>query len=176
MSSNLKNPNLVYSEIKLIDELLFIPCSLKITNCEPETESQDYFAHTFKLNNLIIKYRTAKITPTKIGQFVTLWKRNKLGITVPYSLSDNIDFYIIATQKDTKLGLFIFPKILLHQKGILSDECKDGKRGFRVYPIWDETTNKQAQQTQLWQTNYFLDLSQDTNIDLKKPKRLLTLE
>lgn len=176
MSSNLKNPNLLYSEIKLIDELLFIPCGIKITNCEPENESQDYFAHSFKLKNLIIKYRTAKITPTKTGQFVTLWKRNELGITTPYSVSDSNDFYIIATRKDTKFGLFIFPKTILHQKGILSDECKDGKRGFRVYPAWDETTNKQAQQTQLWQTNYFLDLSQDVKMDLKIAKRLLILE
>lgn len=176
MSNNLKNSNPLYSEIKRIDELLFSPCGLKITNCAPETESQDYFAHTFKLNNLIIKYRTAKITPTKIGQFVTLWKRNKLGNTVPYSLSDAIDFYIIATRKEAKFGLFVFPKTIAHQKGILSDECKDGKRGFRVYPAWDETTSKQAQQTQLWQSNYFLVLSQDVKIDLKRAKRLLTLE
>ena len=114
-----------------------------------------------------------KITPTKTGQFVTIWKRNQDGITVPFDVSDDYDFYIIATRKENNFGVFIFPKIILHQKEILSDKVKDGKRGIRVYPPWDKTTNKQAQKTQIWQTKYFLNLSEDCPLDLQKAHELL---
>jgi hypothetical protein len=56
----------------------------------------------------------------------------------------------------------------LQEKGILSDDNKEGKRGFRVYPPWDIAINKQAKQTQEWQLKYFLE----TPIDLEKAKHL----
>jgi hypothetical protein len=37
-----------------------------------EAESAEYGAYTFELNDLSVRFRVAKITPTKIGQFVTL--------------------------------------------------------------------------------------------------------
>ena len=66
------------------------------------------------------------------------------------------------------MGVFIFPKTVLHQNGILSDDKKDGKRGIRVYPPWDLTTNKQAQKTQLWQIDYFVALLENKQIDVEK--------
>jgi len=42
--------------------------------------------------------------------------------------------------------------------------------------MWDLTTNKQAQKTQLWQTKYFLQISQDQPIDLTRAKKLLNLD
>ena len=161
------------SEIDLINVSLFQKCDIELSNVEPESESQEYFAHNFQLNAHKVKFRVAKITPTKTGQFVTIWKRNQDGITVPFDVSDDYDFYIIATRKENNFGVFIFPKIILHQKEILSDETKDGKRGIRVYPPWDKTTNKQAQKTQNWQTKYFLNLSEDCLFDLHKAHELL---
>ena len=161
------------SEIDLINISLFQKCDIELSNVEPESESQEYFAHNFQLNTHKVKFRIAKITPTKTGQFVTIWKRNQDGITVPFDVSDDYDFYIIATRKENNFGVFIFPKIILHQKEILSDESKDGKRGIRVYPPWDKTTNKQAQKTQNWQTKYFLNLSEDCLFDLHKAHELL---
>ena len=161
------------SEIDSIDTSLFQKCDIELSNVEPELESQEYFAHNFQLNAHKVKFRVAKITPTKTGQFVTIWKRNQDGITVPFDVSDDYDFYIIATRKENNFGVFIFPKIILHQKEILSDESKDGKRGIRVYPPWDRTTNKQAQKTQIWQTKYFLNLSEDCLLDLHKAHELL---
>jgi hypothetical protein len=86
---------------------------------------------------------------------------------------------MIATQKENNFGVFIFPKIILQEKGILSNQGKNkknGKRGIRVYPIWDKTMNKQAQKTQNWQLNYFLDISENIEIDLQEAKELLFLE
>ena len=54
--------------------------------------------------------RTAKTTPKKAGQFVTLWKRNHLEITSPFTARDEIDFVIILCFKDKKIGRFIFSK------------------------------------------------------------------
>ncbi|MGV9003824.1 MepB family protein [Flavobacterium sp.] len=172
----MENHHTIHHIIKHIDDLILKPSAIKITNCQPERESQDYCAHTFNANNYQVKFRLAKITPTKTGQFVTLWKRNPSGTTTPHALSDPIDFYIIATRKDTKFGLFIFPQFILHQQGILSEASNDGKRGFRVYPTWDETTSKQARKTQLWQTRYFINLSQELPIDLQRVKSLFNLE
>ena len=162
-------------ELQLLEKLIIKPCEFAISNYEKEVESQEYLACSFRLEKLNIKYRLAKITPTKIGQFVTIWKRNEKGITEPFDILDDIDFYIIATRKENQLGVFIFPRNVLYENKILSDKNRDGKRGIRVYPSWDLTTNKQAQKTQLWQTKYFLDFSQDKQIDLKKAKNLLTL-
>lgn len=164
------------TDLNLIDSFIFKPCKLEITNIVTELESQEYFACNFKLNHLNIKFRKAKITPTKTGQFVTIWKRNKNGITEPFNIADNFDIYLIATRNDMKFGLFIFPKIVLHDNGILSGNDNDGKRGIRVYPTWDLTTNKQAQKTKQWQTKYFVELSHNKQVDLDRLKNLFNLD
>lgn len=180
MDFNLKDENKyrktsksIIQEICLLEKLLFKTCGLSLSDLEPEAESQDYFAHSFKLNGQNVKFRTAKITPTKTGQFVSIWKRNDKGITEPFSIADDISFFIIATQKETNFGIFIFPKSALMEQKILSNNTIQGKRGIRVYPSWDTTTNKQAQKTQAWQLANFLDLSQEDGIDLEKAKVLL---
>jgi hypothetical protein len=174
--SDLINSKIIYSEIELINKLIFNPCGLELSNIESELASQEYFAHTFNLAGQNVKFRTAKITPTKLGQFVTIWKRNRQGITEPFHISDDFYFYIIATRKDKEFGIFIFPKMVLLEKRILSDDTKAGKRGIRVYPTWDLAINKQAQKTQRWQSKYFLNLSDDMKIDLGVAKLLLHMD
>lgn len=164
----------MYSELGLIDELVFKPCGFELTNLEPQSDSRDYFAHTFQLNGQKVQFRTAKITPTKTGQFVTIWRRNERGITEPFDIADEFDWYIIATRQNENFGLFIFPKTILYENKILSDRIRDGKRGIRVYPTWDLATNKQAQKTQLWQTKYFLDIKKDKEFDLASAKNLFS--
>lgn len=75
-----------------------------------EPESVEYGAYTFGLNDLSIKFRGAKITTTKAGQFVTLWKRIANGSIQPHDISDPVDLFIISTSKDNYLGHFVFPK------------------------------------------------------------------
>lgn len=165
----------LFPEIEQINNSIFKLCGFELSNLIPETESQEYFACNFQLNEINVKFRKAKITPKKVGQFVTLWIRNENGITEPFNISDDFEFYIIATQLENKLGIFIFPKTVLHQNKILSDKITDGKRGFRVYPPWDITTNDQAKKTQIGQTKNFLDISNDNTIDIKKAIELLKL-
>lgn len=151
---------------------LFEKCQFKISNFEVDKESKNYNACKFDLNKLKIIFRKANITPTKIGQFVTLWKRNSHGITTPFSFSDEFDFVIIHVKSENNSGQFVFPKSVLIENGIVSSDKKDGKRGFRVYPIWETAINKQAIQTQKWQLNYFVKTNSDDKIYLNLTKKL----
>ncbi|MET3128171.1 hypothetical protein ABID42_003290 [Arcicella rosea] len=158
------------NELNLAKKLLYEPCGFKCSEPVSELESAEYGACDFKLDDLNIKYRIAKITPTKTGQFVTLWKRNKQGIIEPFRLDDEIDFFIISTRKGNHFGQFIFPKAVLYEKGVISDERKEGKRAIRVYPPWDDANSKQAQKTQQWQLMYFLEIPEDGAVDLPRAK------
>ena len=54
---------------------VYIPNGFKCSEPIMDAESAEYGACTFTLNDLSIRFRIAKITPTKVGQFVTLWER-----------------------------------------------------------------------------------------------------
>lgn len=154
------------SNLDFIKTEVYDKCGLQISTVREEAESKEYHACRFELNGAKIVSRMAKITPKKVGQFVTFWKRNQHGITEPLNESDPIDFYVVTVKTDKRLGQFVFPKSILISKGILSTTKKEGKRGFRVYPAWDETQNKQAIKTQKWQLNYFFEINAAT--DFKK--------
>jgi hypothetical protein len=163
--------NLFHSDLKFAKEVVYDKCDLEFTNPKLNTQSKDYGACSFLLSGKTIQHRVSKITPTKTGQFVTIWKRNEKGITEPYNSNDNIDFIIITTRSGNNFGQFIFPKFILVAKGIISQNGKGGKRGIRVYPPWDKTTNKQAEKTQNWQTNYFLTIKNNNSTDLSFIKK-----
>ena len=147
------------NELQKIETLLFNQIPLKISNIMEDKEAKEYYGYDFQTGKLNIKFRKAKITPKKVGQFVTLWKRNTQNTTEPFQESDVFDFYIIAVEENEKYGFFLFPKNELIKRNILTTASKTGKRGFRVYPSWIKPTNKQAEKTQLWQTIYFLDFT-----------------
>lgn len=159
--------------LKFFQEHLFQPLGMNCSTLEEDLECKEYSGFNFRLNNLNIKFRISKITPTKTGQFVTLWKRNTQGKTTPFDANDPIDYYLIATFKDTLSGIFIFPKSILLEKGILSHGKKLGKRGIRIYPTWDNAESKQAQKAQDWQTQYFLVFSGEQDKILQRARALL---
>jgi hypothetical protein len=146
-----------------------------ITNIVNSPESKEYDACTFTIKSKKIIYRTAKITPTKVGQFVTIWKRNKLGITEPFTNADKFDFIIISCKSKNNFGQFIFPKSILIKNGIVTTVNKDGKRGIRVYPSWDKTINPQAIKSQAWQLLYFIKMETPSKEYCNKINQLLDL-
>ena len=154
-----------WNEYNLTNDLIItknILFSNALFNCSqpiPELESNEYSAHRFEINQLKICYRIAKVTPTKTGLFVTLWKRNENRIIEPFDLLDEIDAVIVSVRgKEKELGQFIFPKNILLEKGVFSTNNKEGKRAIRVYPPWSEVSSKQALQTQKWQLHYFFEV------------------
>lgn len=161
--------NFDYSTVK---ELVYNKCAFDIKNFVLEKESMEYDACSFEINKSFVIARRAKITPTKTGQFVAVWKRIGNGPTQAYNISDGIDFFIINTRSGNYFGQFVFPKSELVKQGIISTERKDGKRGFRVYPPWDKVNSKQAEKTQKWQLKYFLSIDINLPIDLDRAKFL----
>jgi len=159
------NKNLIEVKIDIYNR-----CSFQISKMNNELEGMEYDACQFELNGKKIICRSSKITPKKVGQFVTFWKRNEKGITEPFSETDQIDFYVINVKTKNDFGQFVFPKSELINKGIITTNKKDGKRGFRVYPKWNKTTNKQAEKIQKWQLNYFYEINEKT--DFKRVKEL----
>lgn len=149
------------NECTILTQLLEKIYQQDVTNIAEDIEAKDYDGYNFDIGALKFKFRKSKITPKKVGQFVTLWKRNTHNQTQPYDEHDQIDYYVIATTDQEKSGFFIFPKTLLIEKNILASSSGDGKRGFRLYPYWAITTNNQATKTKSWQTAYFI--ANDTN-------------
>ncbi|WP_412463473.1 MepB family protein [Halobacteriovorax sp. RT-2-6] len=120
-------------------------------------EAQEYNGCSYIYEGKYYIQRSSKVTPKKIGQFVTLWKRDESGKTIPYHLNDPLDYVLIICDTESEQGYFLFPKDALVKKGILSSEYKEGKRGFRLYPKWDQPTSKQAISSQKWQLDYFFN-------------------
>jgi len=167
-----ENHKWMINELKKVERLLFEHLHLPISNVTQDKESRAYFGCSFQIDKLNFTFRKAKITPKKAGQFVTLWKRDSHKITQPFRESDDFGFYIIAAQENEKYGLFLFPKSELSKRHILTSIAKEGKRGFRIYPGWTNTGNKQAEKTQSWQTKYFIDF---TTYDLKNREKITSI-
>ncbi len=157
----------------LIQKLVFDKLKLQHSNVVTEPQSANYGACEFELNKLRVKFRVAKITPTKIGQFVTLWQRSAAGPIIPFNYDDKLKTVIIYCSFQTNIGYFIFPKSVLCKQGIISSNGKCGKLAIRVYPPWDKVIAKQAQQTQQWQLNYFFNLSNNQPLNLTQAKYAL---
>jgi len=110
----------IHRDLSEANELVYKKLGFAIANHLTEAESGEYGAATFTIGKLSIKYRVAKITATKTGQFVTLWKRKPNGPIQPLDISDAADLFVISTRDKENFGQFIFPKSVLHDKGILS--------------------------------------------------------
>lgn len=163
------------SDFFIAKECIYNFPPFQVSSPIPYEDNAEYGACTFILNNRLIHFRTAKITPTKTGQFVTLWKRTGNSPIQPFDVNDSFDFFIINVKSNNHRGQFIFSKNILLKKGIISQNQKGGKRAIRVYPPWDQTTNSQAIKTQKWQLDYFLDMSSNIEIDFLKAKKLYDL-
>ncbi|WP_260683993.1 MepB family protein [Rhodococcus sp. KBS0724] len=100
-------------------------------------------------------YRRAKTTPTKLGQFVTLWQRSDAGPIRPFDVSDGVELFVVEVYNEEQLGHFIFPVDALVRRGVVSTDFAGGKRAIRVYPPWVTPTSAQALKTQSWQLEFF---------------------
>lgn len=159
----MKHHTFVHPDLLAAQENIYTPINLVCSKLTPETESQEYGACTFEINGKIIKFRVAKITPTKIGQFVTFWKRIGDGPITPYDINDSFDLLVVSVRDIKNFGQFVFPKNVLWQKGLISKDGIGGKRAMRVYPPWDLADNQQAKKTQAWQLLYFVEIRPTTD-------------
>ncbi len=142
---------------------VYAPAGIKVTHpAQPEAESAEYAACRVGLGGYAVAFRVAKTTPTKIGQFVTIWKRpTPDGEIAPLDTTDDVQFVVISVADAVNRGQFIFNQEILLAKGIMSRNGKGGKRAVRVYPPWSTPTAKDAIRAQEWQTQHFLPLAAD---------------
>lgn len=155
--------NEFHKALEYINERFYKPNHLAIKNVIEETQNAEYGAGIFRLNSKSIRFRVAKITPTKIGQFVAFWEKDDKNKNGAFSLEKGMDLLVINAFTDGKrVGQFVFPKEVLVEHNILKTATTKGKMGMRVYPSWDTPTSKQAIATQKWQLPYFVNL-EDTN-------------
>ena len=168
--------NQIHADLRMTRDLLYHPSLVLCSEPIKEAEGSEYGAYTFEMGGRAIRYRVAKTTPTKIGQFVTLWKRIAKGPIQPFDLSDPVDLFVITTRQGKKFGQFVFPKSVLCQRNIVSSDGKGGKRAIRVYPPWEKTTSKQARKTQEWQISYFLEIPIEGSIDWIRFRTLYFVE
>lgn len=130
--------------------------ALEYKQIQPEPESADYVAHSLHLNGRSAVFRQAKTTPTKVGQFVTLWRRSVKGPIRPFDTDEGVELFVVQAGLAAGLGQFVFPLSVLAHRGVVSIDGRGGKRAIRVYPPDVETSSPQARRTQIWQCEYFV--------------------
>lgn len=153
---------------------VYTPAGMQLTEqAQREAESAQYGASRFGLDGHTIVFRVAKTTPTKIGQFVTLWKRRTSdSIIAPLDIDDGAAFVVVSVFDARHRGQFVFDLNILASKGIMAINGKGGKRAIRVYPPWVKPVAKEAVRTQQWQLRYFLALEQSGHADSAKVRQL----
>ena len=159
-------------DLKEIQQLLQ-SSNFSIQNIVIEKECLEYKGYQFEYNNKKFLFRKSKTTPTKKGQFVTVWKRTPAGPIAPFDQNDAIDFVIILSESPNFSGFFIFSAKVLLAQAIFSTKEKEGKRAFRVYLPNEKLESKQALKTQQWQADFFIEKIAIDCFDLEQVQKLL---
>ncbi|MGW6980461.1 MepB family protein [Streptomyces sp. NPDC054932] len=162
----------VHPDLAAAKALVYDPCGFSCSLPVPEAEGAAYAAHAFTLDGLAVRFRAARTTPTKVGQFVTVWKRSPAGPIQPFDAADPVDLFVIGVGDAHHLGQFVLPMEALRRHGVVSTDGSGGKRAFRVYPPWVTTANRQADRAQAWQLDHFLHLHRDRPVDLDRAREL----
>lgn len=146
-----------YIALDYVSNAIYEPNGFEVMSAQEEKHNAQYGAGNFRLSSKSVRFRVAKITPTKAGQFVAFWEKDENGQNQAYAYEASPDLIVVTTFKNqSEFGQFIFPKALLLKQKILSTDLIKGKMGIRVYPSWDTPTSKQAIASQKWQLPYFI--------------------
>lgn len=159
-----------HSDLVELNTKSYIPSGLHLSGYKQESENRAYGAAYFQLNQKRIQFRVGKITPIKIGQFIAFYKRQQNGVVSPYDMTDPFDFLIVSARSLNYFGQYIFPKAVLVERGVVSENRLRGKMAFRLYPPWDIPQNPQAKRSQEWQLPYFLNMPSKGGIDCQRIK------
>lgn len=168
-----KTMNEFNKALTYVNELLYAPHHLTIKNIQEETQNADYGAGLFQLDSKSVRFRVAKITPTKVGQFVSFWEKDAANKNQAFSYENATDLLVINTfHNNGDFGQFVFPKEVLLQQNILKTANTKGKMAIRVYPSWDTPTSKQAIATKKWQSPYFVKVDATSRLSIHELLKL----
>ena len=178
-------PTSAPADLLAVKRLVYDPCGFVCSPLSPENEGRAYGAQAFQLDGRSVRSRVAKLTPTKNGLFVTVWKRPVPGPIQPFDPADGIDLVVVTAREGQHFGQFVFPTAILGRQGIVASapgvgeggvprKAGPGKRAFRVYPPWTVTGSGQATRTAAWQRPYFLPIDESGTglLDLERARVL----
>ena len=123
-----------------------------------EEQNSDYESGVVLIGKEQWRIRTARITPTKPGAFVAVWKRGEGGSTRPFRADESMSGLLVFVAEQERFGVFKFTPAHLISLGYVSSDLHPGKRGFRVYPAWCSNLNPQALRAQRAQGAAFTEL------------------
>ncbi|GAA3872815.1 MepB family protein [Leifsonia kafniensis] len=152
--------------------LVYDPCGFVCTAASVGGDNAQYGSVNFRLDGRDIVSRVAKLTPTKNGLFVAVWKREADGATHPLDAADRWDLLTISVREGDRFGQFVFSREVLREHGVVSAQGDGGKRGFRVYPPWVDVASHQAAASQCWQVESFLEIDDGTAVDVARARAL----
>ena len=119
----LNNFNII---IQNLNNIVYKPNNLMITNLKEEKQNAEYAGCLFHLNNKTIRFRKSKVTPNKIGQFV-FWEKDENMRNRAFSYEAAPDLLVITCIADNKLGNLFFLKRFFLKKNIENTKVKQGK-------------------------------------------------
>lgn len=132
-----------YTALNYVNKMMYEPNDLTVKSVQEEKQNSTYGAGRFQLSSRTVRFRVANITPRKTGQFVAFWEKDVSNKNQPYVYEEAPDLLVITTFKNKKaFGQFVFPKEVLLKRNILRSPSTKGKMAIRVYPIWDNPSNK----------------------------------
>ncbi|GED99555.1 metallopeptidase [Gordonia spumicola] len=117
----------------------------------PDATNLDYDGRIAQIGDQRWRVRTARVTPTKPGAFVAVWRRDVDGGTEPFDSADVAGLLVFVEG-----GVFRFTAEHLADMGITSSDRHPGKRGFRVYQPDLVGLNPRAARTQRAQASAFV--------------------
>ncbi|GLF92388.1 mep operon protein MepB [Bacillus safensis] len=165
--------NEFYNVLTYVNKMFYEPNHLSLKAVREEVQNSDYGAGLFQLNSKSIRFRVAKITPTKIGQFVAFWEKDEENKNQPFSYEKATDLLVINTfTSGNDFGQFVFPKEVLVKHNILKTDTTKGKMAIRVYPSWENPASKQAIETQKWQLEYFVGMNNTDSLPVQELLKL----
>lgn len=146
--------------LKLIEDTFY---PFKAEDIKLEKQNTDYEGFLFNMNQIVYRSRLAKLTPKKKGYFVAFWEKDDNQKNQAFDFNESPEKLLISIIDGSKMGLFIFPKTILLEQGILKTDSQKGKMAIRIYPSWETDLNASATKTQKWQMPFFIDLTDGVN-------------
>lgn len=99
--------------VEKVNQKFYLPNQFVIENLREEPQNAEYAGGTFLLNQQLIRFRAAKITPTKIGQFVAFWEKNELDKNQAFCAEDSPDLLVVTTFQEERMASLFFQKPFL---------------------------------------------------------------
>ncbi|WP_428912182.1 MepB family protein [Niallia sp. Krafla_26] len=165
--------NEFYKALTYVNKNFYEPNRFIIKDIQEEAQNSDYGAGKFQLNSKSVRFRVAKKTPNKTGQFVVFWEKDGNYKNQAFSYEKATDLLVINTfASENNFGQFVFPKEVLVKQNILKTATTKGKMAIRVYPRWEKPTSNQAIETQKWQLEYFVEVNERNHLPLQELLKL----